>query len=427
MELNKLDILKISNNICMAYMLVWVIQTYYLPATGNLMLANSAIIVFVILNDTLFVRSGKLGLYTLGRALSLCVLVLISQLFDGSEPRIAVGILCILLSYYGYMHGSELILPKIQVISYYVALYVIGFFTGNRQIYPVALVLVIITAVLSVLLYNELNIQRHFMILKGQNMVPYEEIKRTNRFMLVIATVITGVMSAMAILSDYGDKIYAALKRGLIAFLTWLFSFLPKGADEAIYEDTQQQGGVDYSDILNSIPQKENKFLEAFWNAMTVVLYCLSALVVVVLLYKIAVAFYNRFNEYSKKEARDKIESLKPKETKSRVKAQDKENAVKIPFFATSADMKIRRMYYKFIKTQPYAKDIDSCYTPEEIEMVATGQNKSVTYSSDSAKEMYKENDMLWQIHLLYEKARYNPKACQNGDVLQMKNLIKQQ
>ena len=99
------------------------------------------------------------------------------------------------------------------------------------------------------------------------------------------------------------------------------------------------------------------------------------------------------------------------------MKAQDKENAVKIPFFATSADMKIRRMYYKFIKTQPYAEDIDSCYTPEEIEMVATGQEKA----------MYKENDMLWQIHLLYEKARYNPKACQNGDVLQMKNLIKQQ
>ena len=418
MQITKIDVLKILNNICMTYMLVWMIETYYLDGTVELAIGNLALVAFVILNDTLFVNSGKLFMYTLGRVISLALLVFLSQFTIGAEPKIAVGIICVLLSYYGYMTDNIIALPKLQIIFYYVALYVIGFFTGNKRIYPVALLFVVVTALLSVLLYNELNMQRHYLILKGQNMVPYDKIKGTNRMMMVISVIITCVMAGMAILADYGDKIYQAMRSGLIAFLTWLFSFLPKEVDEAVYEETTKQEAIDYSDLLQSVPQKDNKFLDAFWQAMTVVLYFAAVLILIYLVYKIAIAFYERFNMSGKKASRDKTESLNPREEKEKIQKSKRYNESRIPFFATSTDMKIRRMYFKFIKAMPHSDDIRDYHTPKELEIAAGGKEAvSGRYDVDNSEESFAE------IHRLYEKARYNPEACQNSDVAMMKQL----
>ncbi|MCR4902432.1 MAG: hypothetical protein K6A23_06210 [Butyrivibrio sp.] len=415
MQLTKLDILKILNNICMTFMLVWMIQTYYLDATKTLLIGNLSIVVFIILNDTLFVNSGKLFLYTLGRIIAFVILVILANLTVGFGPRVVVAAACILISYYGYMTGNDTIYPKLPIIFYYVALYVIGYFTGNHHLYLMALIFVIVTAVLAVILYNEFNMQRHFLILKGQNMVPYDQISSTNRMMVIISCIITVVMSLIAIAADYGEKIYETVSNAVIAFLTWLFAKLPKEPDLPVVEENTQHGGVDYAEILKDIPQKENKFLDAFWHAMTIAMFFVTAIVVIFVVYKIAIAFYRKFNEAGKKQSRDKTVFLSPKEERKKEKSKAFEDRTKIPFWAGSPDMRIRKMYFKYIKKLPGAGDIKNYHTPRQLELVAKGS----TYFEEN-----REEDVLWKIHTIYEKARYNPDACTGEDVAQMKNYI---
>ena len=80
--------------------------------------------------------------------------------------------------------------------------------------------------------------------------------------------------------------------------------------------------------------------------------------------------------------------------------------------------MKIRRMYFKFIKAMPHTDDIRDYHTPKELEIAAGGKEAvSGRYDVDNSEESFAE------IHRLYEKARYNPEACQNSDVAMMKQL----
>ena len=155
---------------------------------------------------------------------------------------------------------------------------------------------------------------------------------------------------------------------------------------------------------------EDNPVMTAIWNALMYTAGVAVAIFLLWLIYKGVMEFIRVFNINSRSKRGEKREFIRPKELKRKSGAYNasKKSFTEKIFERFTPSMRMRRLYIKYINSQPMSSDIRKSQTPEELELTAMG------HAGDS------------RIRTLYERARYDTTAAATTtDYNEMKELMK--
>ncbi len=402
------NVLRVINNCIMMFYVVFVIKLFYTPISVGLMLSCLWVVPFCIALDIIHEKAVRFAGFTMMQvALVICMLAVLGAL-GFFLPDMIVVALGIFLSYYAMINGIRIINPSIFIMIFYGLIFLLGLFASNMTIQKCAIAGQAISTFLCLIYYNAREVSRSLVQFQNKDAVPFDTIRRINILMLTPCTLIMGLSVLGIIIYDKNMGIIDWIKAQIIAFLRFIFSLLPR-SEESGYEPELSQGGAAMPEGMLD-QGEDNPVMTAIWNALMYTAGVAVAIFLLWLIYKGVMEFIRVFNINSRSKRGEKREFIRPKELKRKSGAYNasKKSFTEKIFERFTPSMRMRRLYIKYINSQPMSSDIRKSQTPEELELTAMG------HAGDS------------RIRTLYERARYDTTAAATTtDYNEMKELMK--
>ena len=152
---------------------------------------------------------------------------------------------------------------------------------------------------------------------------------------------------------------------------------------------------------------EDDSLLHTIWQVLFWVIAAAVTIAIVVLLVKVAMEFYKRFNQsrigIRDRLLRDKVEYLKPLSLEER-DGRSSRRAVCLRERFTN-EGKVRLIFKKFIQSGSGYKDIQQSQTPSELEATSNGH--------------------ISKAYQIYEKARYSSHSISSEDIRSIREATK--
>lgn len=408
-ETKGMTVIRVMNNCMIALGIVLFAQGVYANMTAKTVMIDLIICLDVIVMHFVLKYLRSFVPFTIGGVGLVAVnyLLIMPYIKAGSYdyiPLLVVAVMVLLLTYYAHINESVMIKPNYWMLLSCGFYLLLATFTKGHislvfgEIYTVC---VIIFSFVYMVLYRQ---DRRLRLSSDRTYVPADRIRSSNFILMAAGSGIVSFLGIAFIIIGHGEKLIYAIWNAILNFLKFLFSGLNYEYEEEISVDGVQGGSpISFGDLVD---QKENPFLEKFWEILSIVMSFAAVFFVIFVFVALIIHFYKSFQRTAAVRERDKVEYLKPDESVSLTKESRSSH---LSIIDRSPRARIRKRYKKFIKKAPYFGDVEMQMTPEEIENAAF---------KDSAFKNIKT------IHEIYEKARYDSESINAKDAADFEKLF---
>jgi len=306
------------------------------------------------------------------------------------------------MAFYEHNHGKPAFYPSFLVIPVYAAVFFFGRYLKDDTVMVIAVAAEVASIFVYIIDHEFTNLEFSIKQVKDRAYVPTETIRKQNLSQLLMFLLPMGVLVVLCFLFPYSGQV-ADLFISVIVFITRTVINLLLKTSDMIPEETQLDGP---GSVYGQIPTKEFEKLARLWDIVFYLATIIMVLVIVWALVSIIRQFYKRFKQSSFVGRQDSSEFLDPGEEKRK----NREKGAAIGFFDRSARASVRRIYKRFIKKHPGAREISRADTPRELEKKALG-DKVRNYP---------------ELRNIYEKARYSPSGCTKEDAARLLTVIRE-
>lgn len=421
---------RILTDMMLACFTALIVQLLYLQVTPWLILIDTIPAVFIFAGELIESRVKNFFAFSGSFAAMLVLTAALIFTQPGSSIVMIINVCAVVFFFYSRVSGKSVFYPGGALLLYPVFAYILGLATESASIRNVAVFCELLSIILIIIYYNELNLKTELMAIKDRSAVPYERIRKTSATVLGVTISAVVAVTALTALFVHGRAVIDAIRTFLVMliqkFFEWLKSITGDPADE--YSSTGQGALPDLSDIIGQ--NEDDPFMEKFWDIVTAVVFVLVAILAVFLIIKIVRAFYKNFMMGNAGAQTDKIEYLDPHDIKAD-DTNDKSRRRAGLFPDMSPAARIRRSYVKWIKSGAGAPCVCATQTPSEIEVTAFSRNSGafLVHNSDKisshAVNFAFDDSVSAEIHDLYELARYHSADCTPADAKKMQELIR--
>lgn len=408
-ETRGMTVIRVINNCMIALGMVLFAQGVYVNMTAKTVFIDLVICLDVVIMHFVLEYLRSFVPFTIGGVGLVLVnyLLLIPFIKAGSYdfiPVLVVVVGILLLTYYAHINESVMIKPNYWLLlscGFYI---LFATFTKSQitltfgEIYTVC---VIIFSFIYMVLYRQ---DRRLRLSSDRTYVPADRIKSSNFILMAAGSGIVSFLGIAFIIIGHGEKLIYAVWNAILKFLRYLFSGMNYEYEEEVSVDAAPGGSpISFGDLVD---QKENPFLEKFWEILSMVMSVAAVFFVIFVFVALIIHFYKSFQRTAAVRERDKVEYLKPDESVSLTRESRSSH---LAFIDRSPRTRIRKRYKKFIKKAPYFGNVEIQMTPQEIEKTA-----------------YKDTDLnnLKMIHEIYEKARYDSSSISTKDAADFERLF---
>lgn len=409
-ETRGMTVIRVINNCMIALGIVLFAQGIYVNMTAKTVLIDLVICLDVVIMHFVLEYLRSFVPFTIGGVGLVLVNYLLIMPFikAGSYdfiPVLVVAVGILFLTYYAHINDSVMIKPNYWLLVSCGFYLLFATFTKSQitltfgEIYTVC---VIIFSFVYMVLYRQ---DRRLRLSSDRTYVPADRIKSSNFILMASGSGIVAFLGIAFIIIGHGEKLIYAVWNAILNFLRYLFSGMNYEYEEEVSVDAAPGGSpISFGDLVD---QKENPFLEKFWETLSMVMSVAAVFFVIFVLVALVIHFYKSFQRTAAVRERDKVEYLKPDESVSLTKETRSSH---LSIIDRSPRARIRKRYKKFIKKAPFFKDVETQMTPEEIENAA-----------------YKDTDLhnLRAIHEIYEKARYDSSSINTKDAADFEKLFR--
>ncbi len=416
----RIEILRVLNNILLYYVLTSVFLIgMKVPAGTALYVGNLLLALFVLVSELIQGFITNLILFLLGHILAIFAFGGLSFFFTPNMQimlliRVFVMIIITIIAIYSRIDGKGRFYPQVGEAFLFPATYLFC-----------RLVIKIAWAVLCIIYYNARQTAGALVAFKKRDYVPYEAIQKTNGLMLRVSIAVSLAVMLIVSMFDYGEEVLGFIKRAVLAFLRWIFSFF-KFEPEASYEVLEREPvSGSMSDLLPRDYQDDS-----IWHEIWQVLYWIVAVAVAVfimfLFVKLMKNFYKLFNSSGKgireRLSRDKVEFLNPfNEEKDSFTGGLNEDRLWLGK-RLSKEGRIRAMFVKYVKSGRNYEEVKVTQTSSEMEKISRSPaNTGILAGSGDLGDCSPTS-----AYKLYDKARYSSREITREDILEMKKIVSQ-
>ena len=423
----KIEVLRIANNILIAYIISAVIllgaglKGSVSLYAGCLVFAlfvpiSEAILTFVN-NLILFLLCHITGAFLMSNASIRVISAAAGGIDIGGIALESVAYGLILLGYiiitviaiYTKIDNYMRFLPSIAEAFLFVVLLIFCKIVKNTEGEAAILISEMIWGILAMLYYNAKQVRGALVTFKDRDFVPYEAIKRNNGKMIRFSAVIAIVTMFICAMLDYGAEILSFVKNAIISFFRWIFSFVhfKETSEEYVSHDSPQSGGG-YGDLF--LQEEDNSIWHQLWQILFWVVAVAVTVFIIILAVKLIKEFYKFFNSSNKgirdRIKKDKVEYLNPFDNMDE-KASDTGKSKRMSFRERlTPGGRVRHLFKRHIETGSNYADIKQSNTPAELCSASRGESNSKPITD------------------IYEKARYSSHEITSADVKKLHDLV---
>jgi hypothetical protein len=415
----KIELLRIINNMA----IVWVATTIMymavkMPLDYVLYVNNALLCLFLLISEVVQYFSTKIFTFIPGHIAGIVFCVWLSGVIGGQPgaytiTRTIIMVIITIVAIHGRVSGSVFFYPTISEAFFFIAMMIAGKASGKREAELVVLFFELVWGILMVIFYNTRQTAMALSVYKRQARVPYDAIKKTNRFMMRFYLLVTTVVMLLCTLLDYGKEVYEVVKNALIAFLRWFFSHFTFVEEEDLpLEEVMRQTEQQH---FRPLPYDDNVLLEVLWDLLFYTVSIAVFVAIVITIYKVIRNFIKDFNQKKSglkdKFGKDKVEYLNPLSEEGNGSYDDGRRNRMTLRARFSPRGNVRRLFKDYISRGKGFDDIRDSETPKELEENSVGMKSATEKGQDAVA--------------LYEKARYSSLPITSDDVKLMKNAVR--
>lgn len=290
--------------------------------------------------------------------------------------------------------------PWLAWAGVFLVSYGIGGYTNSEILKRVSVLAVSVFGLSEMILIYLENMRQFFVKNKRNTSIPYERIQWVgNVMMLVFLFCGAAVIFLFKDLSP--DLILTALKNIMLGIVGWLLAFFLKESND-VPQTEAFQAQIQMADMFTQEISEKSQWLEILEQILATVL---KAAVAAGIVFLAAYGIYRIYRKYKQKMPDEEIqESSTFLWKEERVKKRKNRRTIR-EFFTGSNNMKIRKMYKKFVKGRmKKGRNLPASCTPEEIRI-----------------ELFPEVSGGPKMTEYYEMARYGIGECDRNTVEAMK------
>ncbi|MCR5295100.1 MAG: hypothetical protein K6E30_08040 [Lachnospiraceae bacterium] len=299
--------------------------------------------------------------------------------------------------------GRRRFYPSLGLLLYPIALHFLGKGLQNGRIRFLALLAEAGLSFLYILYKNAESLEHTFLAARKYVRVPYRKMSGRNSFMLIcfmlpalaLSAILAALLDGEALLSEAASALFQ-LYMGAVYLIYRLLCLLPFGSGG---EAAAPSEGGDMTAALGEL-QAENPLLERLWLWAERLFLLFSILILLIVIRSFVKSLVSDIKA-GQAEGRDIRKKLARKE-KARKKGTTSES--RLSFFDQSEEARVRRLYIRYLKSQPGGRNIRPSEAPEE-------QLKTAACVKGDPEE----------VRAVYEEARYGRGTGREGLLRRMR------
>ena len=305
----------------------------------------------------------------------------------------------------GRAAGKRNYYPEAGWLVYPFIIYAFGMGFENETVRSLAFAAELAMVALFIFYKNAVSLRHTFLAAKEHVRVPYLKIRRLNTGLLALFLFLAALVTAVLGVFFDGQKLvdavgnllfmgYAAVMLLILKLLS-LLPFSETGGAAAAAEAAESPEPI--------AAAAENPLIKLIWIWLERIFIALTAAAVLFIIYYLIKEFIFdlRASDAESRDTRKRIDRVE----KAKKLPSEREPGLSVFDFSPAA--RIRRLYLRYMKMQPGAKNISLSETPEE-QMVTAG---CVAAARDD-------------IRAIYEEARYAPERASEGTLAAMREAI---
>ncbi|MBQ7679780.1 MAG: hypothetical protein IJT34_08020 [Butyrivibrio sp.] len=423
-----LVILRLLNNIVIAWTCAASLRILFLPDSGIFVLEDLVVVMYTVCATLIgHVRPRFLTCVAAfgGMLGAVWYLAMQTALLPGML-RFVVCVLITVCTVYSRITEQALFVPAFVESVLFLAIHSVSFAIDRPAMRPVALLGMILFAGMCVLYEGQANMLRALSGFHHRAAVPYARIRRTTGGLMAGCIGGTLLFALLAGSLDDGGRFWRWLKDLLLRLLRALFSLLPGEAAQEPEIVAPAEAESMAGPMMLPEPEETNPLWVALWDALfTVLAIVVFAALAVVAIHGIR-EFLRRFRETRGYHATGRG-YLRPGEKSEHVSLHHGRGGGNGPGLRLTPDATIRRLYIRAIRHQPNASGIRASHTPLELEQAAVDARamSPLLATAEQPEGAAVTEPFPKEMRLLYEKARYAPERCTSADVKQFRNMIR--
>lgn len=290
--------------------------------------------------------------------------------------------------------------PWLPWAGMFLAAYGIGSYTGSEILKQISVLAVSIFGLSEMILIYLENMRDFFVKNKRNTSIPYERIQWVGNVMM-LAFLLCGALAIFLFKDLSPDHILNALKNILLGIVGWILALFLKESNEVPQSEALQP----QNNIAEMFPQgvsEKSPWMEILEQIFTIVL---KAAIIAGIVFLAAYGIYRLYRKFQQKKPMEEIQESSTFLWKEEKEPKHKKRRTIRELLTGSNNMKIRRMYKRYVKSRmKKGGQLPASKTPEEIR-----------------RELFPDEPNGLTMTEYYEMARYGMGECDKKALEAMK------